>query len=375
MQELKDQEAHFVAAMKQILKPQGRAIFDAIGATNVDELYSALVAFPSLAGTDGFDFPHVTTIAHSVSGKVLANFMEENAQFVHSSNQISFSLGATPPSDSQWSINVQVPLPVSSEVASPTEHEAPSVQVGNQVDCPWPVKDQGQRGTCVAFAVAALREARLCKIKKFITPLSEQFLYWATKSKYCTNPNTDGTRIRHAVTALKMDGICTEQVCHYNPAPGPSPAQAAPSPQAIANAKTYAIGSYISQSFTTTSALSTVLSLLRISGAVAVSLPVFADPQQPNGPTNWTTPVGRRFGVVLNPPPTSVVVDGHAVCITTFEPDPIEPSGGYFVFRNSWGTNWGAALPSPSNSRASSPGYGQVSATYIDKYLWEAARL
>ena len=80
MQELKDQEAHFVAAMKEILNPQGRAIFDAIGATNVDELYSALVAFPSLAGTDGFDFPHVTTIAHSVSGKVFANFMEENAQ-------------------------------------------------------------------------------------------------------------------------------------------------------------------------------------------------------------------------------------------------------------------------------------------------------
>ena len=202
MQELKDQEAHFVAAMKEILKPQGRAIFDAIGATNVDELYSALVAFPSLAGTDGFDFPHVTTIAHSVSGKVLANFMEENAQFVHSSNQIS---AWAQPSDSQWSINVQVPLPVSSEVASPTEQKLSRLATRLTM-----TRERSQRGTCVP--VAALR--RVCAKSR-----SSSHLYlnnWA-QVKYCTN-NTDGTRIprRHC-----LENGWNMHMCHYNPAPGP----------------------------------------------------------------------------------------------------------------------------------------------------------
>jgi hypothetical protein len=107
---------------------------------------------------------------------------------------------------------------------------------------------------------------------------------------------------------------------------------------------------------------------------VAVSLPVFRDAVAPRG-NNWNTPVGTLYGRVLDPPPTAVVVGGHAVCVTGFQPDLGEPAGGYFIIRNSWGgTLWGSRLPA-AGYHAPERGYGQVSATYVDRFLWEMCRL
>jgi hypothetical protein len=80
---------------------------------------------------------------------------------------------------------------------------------------------------------------------------------------------------------------------------------------------------------------------------------------------------------VLNPPPTAVASDGHAVCVTGFHPDALEPKGGYFTFRNSWDIVWGAQAPSPAASGycAPEPGYGDISATYVDDYIWEIFQL
>ena len=118
----------------------------------------------------------------------------------------------------------------------------------------------------------------------------------------------------------------------------------------------------------------TVLQELQAGHPVAVSLPVFQDVTNPTGPNNWTTRVGHLYGIIVDPQPTSVVAGGHAVCVTGFHPDPAESTGGYFIIRNSWGTNWGNRLPDTASS-APAPGYGQVSATYIDNYLWEIAHL
>ena len=59
------------------------------------------------------------------------------------------------------------------------------------------------------------------------------------------------------------------------------------------------------------------------------------------------------------------------MCAVGFEPDPEEPTGGYFIIRNSWGTAWSSQAPSPGNTYSPGPGYGEVSATYVDAYLWE----
>lgn len=80
--------------------------------------------------------------------------------------------------------------------------------------------------------------------------------------------------------------------------------------------------------------------------------------------------IGLDHGVVLNPPPTATVVGGHAVCVTGFVPNPAEPNGGHFVIRNSWGSGWGT-LGNPADARNPEPGYGSVSATYVELYAWE----
>jgi len=111
-----------------------------------------------------------------------------------------------------------------------------------------------------------------------------------------------------------------------------------------------------------------VARLLReVARPVAVSLLVFRDPTSKI--SNWNTVSGRKFGEVLDPPPTSIVSGGHAVCLTGFRPDDEEPNGGYFVVRNSWGsTQWGRQ----AKPRA---GYGFVSATYVEEFCVEVCQL
>ena len=81
--------------------------------------------------------------------------------------------------------------------------------------------------------------------------------------------------------------------------------------------------------------------------------------------------MGTLYGQVLDPPATAVVDGGHAVCVVGFVPDADETTGGYFIFRNSWGTGaFGRRLP-VRGSHAPERGYGQISATYVEKFLWE----
>src|SRR4051794_23816584 len=47
----------------------------------------------------------------------------------------------------------------------------------------WPVRIQGQRQTCVAFAVAACIELLLARYRKEFIPLSPQFLYWHMRQR------------------------------------------------------------------------------------------------------------------------------------------------------------------------------------------------
>lgn len=240
----------------------------------------------------------------------------------------------------------------------------------------WPVRNQGQRGTSVAFASTAAVE-HVQGIGNLTPPdLSEQFLYWAIKTQTLDpRPSVDGTSLKFAKEALAETGICHEQFWPYNGTPGSTITQATasdPSAAALADAKanTFPNATYISSPVS--GGATTVLAALQRSRVVVISVPVFSDPSFPTGPTNWSTPLGWAYGRVLNPVPTSVVIGGHAVCIVGFEPDPDEPQGGYFIFRNSWGRLWGSQAPAPGNSYVPEPGYGEISANYVDTYLWEA---
>jgi hypothetical protein len=187
-------------------------------------------------------------------------------------------------------------------------------------------------------------------------------------------PIEDGTSLEFAKEALAETGICHEQFWPYNSTRGSTVTQATasdPSAAALADAKanTFPNATYISSPVSGGAAM--VLAALQRGRAVVISVPVFRDPLFATGPTNWSTPSGWSYGRVLNPPPRSVVIGGHAVCVVGFVPDLDEPEGGYFIFRNSWGTRWGSQAPSAGNSYSPEPGYGEILASYIDTFFWE----
>jgi len=366
------------------LSPKAVQVLHSSGARSPEAVLSLLKAFPSLSTGKLFN-------ASELSNRVL-HLGGANVQTLLSAQHGILSLkrrgtpagfGAVPPPQARWKKGDRVPVtpaPHSMGAAmapAPVPLEGPAIDVRGCL--PWPVRDQGDRGTCVAFAVTALREQLLCETQGGIVDLSEQFLYWAIKSTGIDSiPNQDGTWIEFALQALRTQGICTEAEWPYDPTAIPGNVshggQGAPSAPAIAQAASFACKPDVwRNTYGTTGHANAVLQELRSGRPVAVSLPVFHDALRADV-NNWTTDVGWAFGHVIDPPETSVADGGHAVCVVGFEPDPSEPKGGYFTIRNSWSEEWGFDLP-VTGYHGPEPGYGQISASYVDNFLWEYGQL
>jgi hypothetical protein len=209
---------------------------------------------------------------------------------------------------------------------------------------------------------------------------SEQFLFWAIKNR--TNDQRskeEGTLLEFARDALDPTGVCAETFWPYNPQSIAGTfcqhGHGGPSAPALADAGHNKFIPLNYQAFQGPgTGAAAVLAALKRAHPVAVTLPVFGDPYDNTFPDNWSTASGITYGRVLDPPTISVVRSGHAVCITGFEPDPMERQGGFFIFRNSWGTTWAASAPTTS-SHSPAPGYGYISATYVNNFLWELLEL
>ena len=181
-----------------------------------------------------------------------------------------------------------------------------------------------------------------------LTHLSEHFLLWASKTA-----NDDGLTLAMVLEALRSKGVCkTREFSFENKNPTKKVLSLA--------AKNRHEATFYGQ---TADARLVYLLLACFGRPVAISLPVFTDPYSKLD--NWTTAVGYTFGRVLDPAPFTVVTAAHAICITGFQPDPNERTGGWFTFRNSWGKTWAQM----------NRGYGCVSATYVDKFCLEIAMM
>jgi hypothetical protein len=144
------------------------------------------------------------------------------AAAVASPHPADHGLGAVPPPDQEIDAAAAIPFVGIAEAAAalpPTANLASGMPT---------IREQANRGTCVAFATTALHEFSL-RARGLNRNLSEQYLYFRIK-QVDGSPNICGTWQSAARDVLQRFGECRESVWPYNPnAPcnqgGPVPAR------------------------------------------------------------------------------------------------------------------------------------------------------
>lgn len=208
------------------------------------------------------------------------------------------------------------PTNLPSEVAPPTGLPAPA--------------NQGKRNTCVAFSLAAIYQA----LSGDKTDLSEQFLYWACKSKDGIAGDV-GTNPAIAMKIMQETGICSEAAWPYdgtvrndNPGHGPPP----PSAQDEAKLRRITGAKQIpGKDFRQ------IKASLAAGKGVLIGMPIWE---------YWTSAwQARGIGRMRRNLPGERKGGGHAMAVMGYRDDPSVPGGGYFVVRNSWGDTWAKDNP------------------------------
>lgn len=210
------------------------------------------------------------------------------------------------------------------------------------------VRDQGERGTCVAFATVALREF-LARDK---SRLSEQFLYWACKE--LDGHDAPGTSLHTAMTVLSQYGCCLAEKWPYNPSQiDNNESQGPPPDSAISTARRYIL---LDCRPVEPNLVTHYKRVLAGHGGlppmpVVMGILVF---------NSWfMSRAVHRNGKITLPLPDEEPVGGHAMCAVGYVDDPDVPGGGYFIVRNSWGPTWAGHSPE-------APGHALVPYEYIE---------
>lgn len=208
-----------------------------------------------------------------------------------------------------------------------------------------PVKDQGRLGSCVGFAIAAMKEwqeqreheqevlegKKNHRDEKYYD-LSEQWIYYMCK-KIDPWPGQEGTSIRFAMKVLQKIGVPTEKAWPYD-----DKVRGEPAMWAHMVARWSLIGSY--WRVTNLQELKTALQ----SGPVVIGIPCFEE-----------IFYVQSDGKIYYPQNPSVIYGGHAICVVGYN-----DKSGWVRFKNSWGDSWGRN------------GYGFLQYKYIDDFLWDA---
>ncbi|MFH1824177.1 MAG: C1 family peptidase [Candidatus Firestonebacteria bacterium] len=199
-----------------------------------------------------------------------------------------------------------------------------------------PVGNQGDEGTCVAFAsVDGVKEYQEKKERNKYIDLSVRYVYWCCK-RIDGMPNEEGTHPRVAMKVLQKYGVPPEKYWPYKPHQTDKPKK-----NIDKIAKPFKILAY--------ARLNSVLEMKRslvINGPFLVGVVVF---------DNWMTEKVANTGFISFPRKKNKQIGGHAICIVGYNENK-----SLFKFKNSWSEEWG------------DKGYGYLSYKYIEKFCMDA---
>jgi C1A family cysteine protease len=317
-----------------------------LGVTDVEQLVAlanSKEGLDNLADTLGVDKQEIENLIEEGKKALPASLVAELAHPLPA----QFSLGALEPTE-EMRAEAEAVSKGFEAVALP-----PSVNLISRFN---PIRSQGQRGTCVGFALTAINEyyQRYGRGKPTLD-LSEQHLYHECKL-VDNSPGACGTWQRVGASVLRSRGACREVAWGYNPNlpcnnNGVMPANARSD---AANYKAILVA------INPPTNVNAIKSYLSARKPVGISIPVF---------TSWyRSPETKRSGRITMPLSGDRREGGHAVCLVGYQNSPSSPGGGYFMLRNSWGTDW--AYQSPYGQ-----GYGTIPYQYIAQYNWEAYTL
>jgi C1A family cysteine protease len=215
------------------------------------------------------------------------------------------------------------------------------------------VRDQGQRGTCVAFASIAYLEYHLAGGAAKTRRLSEQFLYWACKESDQV-PDLEGTYVRVGAEAVRTRGSCLWKTWRYSSLPGKTEGQGPPPEGAQEEGLKHR---WPDAAMLPAGDVDRLRQSLDEKKPVVLSVYTFP---------NWDFPVVAETGEVTMPLPGMDEDGAHAVCLAGYEQNTRAPGGGAFIFRNSWGRSWA------KRQGRFGPGYGALPFEYVRQYGIEA---
>ena len=239
-----------------------------------------------------------------------------------------------------------------------------------------PVHNQHHRGSCVAFAVAAMLEEfmLLKRRKRSRKKFSEQYLFYRAKQ---SDPDlaSAGTTFEYALDALRTHGVCLESDLSYKAHNDWGQAhifdKAVERRGLDQKASKYRITTF--RHLAKVRSVAEIKAALRDNYAVGIGVPVFQDAWH-NG---FAGQRGEVSLPVTIPGPDGrerlqdTFLGGHAVTLYgyTDTPDGIDsrPGNGFFIFRNSWGSAW-----APGNNTVNVQGYGQLPYDYVATYCLDA---